>query len=183
MLFAVMDTETTGLRKHVGVPVEFQPRVIEFAGIITDGDTILKTLTFRCNPGERLEAIITRITGITDEDLSGCHPFAYHHGDLREFLSESDAAIAHNLSFDKGMLSGELERLDMDFESINWPKVEACSVEETMPLYGFRRKLGDLYSSAIGPVKDAHSAMGDVRMLHEVCKAFGIYDALKERNS
>lgn len=179
MLFAVIDTETTGLLKHPSVSAAEQPRVIEFAGILTDGDDILDELVFRANPGEPLEAIITKITGITDEALSVEGPFAGSVGKLTEFLSKAQCAIAHNMSFDSGMLNVECARMHIDLDDIGMPKLRICTVEQTMPHFGRRMKLGELFERAVGPIKNAHTAMGDVRMLHEVCKVYGIYDALK----
>ncbi|UVN13624.1 hypothetical protein FBPa24_0025 [Pseudomonas phage vB_PaeM_FBPa24] len=51
MIFAVWDTETTGLPFHQRVSLRKQPRIIEFAGVITDGEKILDEVEFICNPG------------------------------------------------------------------------------------------------------------------------------------
>lgn len=179
MLFAVFDTETTGLLKHRDVSYHAQPRVIEFAGIITDGEEIIDTTHFLVNPGEQLEAIITKITGLTDERLRDELPMCEHFTKLSAFFSQASAAIAHNMSFDKGMIFNECERVSVGLFDISWPRIEICTVEQTMPLFGRRMKLGELYERAVGPIKDAHTALGDVKMLHEVCRTFGIYDSLQ----
>jgi DNA polymerase III epsilon subunit-like protein len=187
MLFAVFDTETTGLPFHPQAPIDKQPRIIEFAGLITDGDAILATLEFICNPGIAIEAIITEITGLKNEDLAGKPPFSSFVGDVFDYFAQAEGRIAHNLSFDKGMLQFDLKRIGKSLDDINWftptsgkPAVEICTVEQTYHEYGKRQRLQDLYNELIGKYVQKHRALDDVKLLHEVCKKIGVYEAFKE---
>jgi len=66
----VYDTETTGIPKHPNAQKSVQPRVIEFGGVLCDeSGQVLEELQILINPGIPLEPIITKITGLTDEDL------------------------------------------------------------------------------------------------------------------
>ncbi len=178
MLFSIYDTETTGLPNHFKSPLAKQPRVIEFGGIVTDGASILKTLEFKCNPGIEIESIITKITGITNDDLRDKPPFQHFLPDLKDYFAGTDASIAHNASFDKNMLTFALRRIDKDLTAISFPQLAICTVEQTMPIFGRRMKLTELYSHYVGPYEQKHRALDDVMMLFAVCKEIGLFDAM-----
>jgi DNA polymerase III epsilon subunit-like protein len=180
MIFAVFDTETTGLPLHHQAPLALQPRVIEFGGILTDGAAIIDTLHFKCNPHRKLEKVITDITGLTDEMLEGEQDFSYHVDSLRSFFGRARGRIAHNLSFDKSMLKFDLERNKQDLQDILWmPGLEICSVEQTFHEYGKRMKLKELYELFFGKHVQTHRALEDVEMLHAVCQKTGIYESFQ----
>lgn len=183
MLFAVFDTETTGLPSHFKSPLSQQPRIIEFAGIITDGKEVIDTLEFICNPGIAIEEIITKITGLTNEDLKDKPPFSNFINSLKNFFKKSNAGITHNLSFDKGMLEYDLKRCELSMMDIAWPVLELCTVEQTFPMYGKRVKLIDLYNMHGGDYVQKHRALDDVMILHEVCQRIGLYEAFYEGDS
>lgn len=190
MLFSVFDTETTGLPLHRDAPLRKQPRIIEFAGLITDGKEILDTLEFICNPGIAIEPIITEITGLTNKDLEDKPPFSKFVGDVRDYFKKSTGRIAHNLSFDKGMLVFDLRRIDMTLDEISWnadergePAVEICTVEETFHQLGKRQRLQDLYQRHFGPYVQKHRALDDVILLHKIAQAEGVYEALTSQES
>jgi DNA polymerase III alpha subunit (gram-positive type) len=175
--FAPFDTETTGLTVHQKSLIGLQPRIIEFAGIITDGVEILDTIEFLCNPGIVLEEIITKITGLKDSDLEDKAQFPEYYDQIAKFFSQADVVIAHNLSFDKNMLINDCRRFGLDFEGLNFPKIPCCTVEQTFHQHGRRVKLEHLYEMYVGPYVQKHRAMDDVKQLHQLCSALGVYDA------
>ncbi len=175
MIFCLKDFETTGLTRHPLADIRRQPRAIEFAAILTDGETILDQTEFICNPGVPLEPIITKITGLKDSDLIDKSPFSDYVEQIADFMAGSDAIIAHNLSFDKAIMTYELARLGHGLEMINYPAIEICTVEQTLPLYGRRMKMTELYEELAGPYVQKHRAMDDILMLHEICKTLGVY--------
>lgn len=182
MLFAVFDTETTGLPFHPEADLKLQPRIIEFAGLITDGKEILDTLKFICNPEMEIEQIITDITGLKNEDLRDKPLFKTFVPKVKAFFSAARGRIAHNLSFDKGMLHFDLIRCDMSLDDINWfwsdrSAVEICTVEQTFHQYGRRMRLQELYQEDFGPYVQKHRALDDVILLHNICQKRGVYDA------
>jgi DNA polymerase III alpha subunit (gram-positive type) len=177
MLFAVYDTETTGLPDHQDAPLEQQPRVIEFGGIITDGKEIIDQLEFICNPGIRIEPKITEITGLTNADLSDKEDFEHYVPALQAYFERCDAVIAHNLSFDRHMLEFDLLRRGLLLPDIDWPFIEICTVEQTFHQYGRRMKLIELYELNVGEYVQKHRAISDTMLLHQVCQKIGVYNA------
>jgi DNA polymerase III alpha subunit (gram-positive type) len=175
--FATFDTETTGLPIHYSADLGLQPRIIEFAGIITDGVEILDTVEFVCNPGIIIDDFIIKLTGLTNEVLEDKPYFENYVSKVKDYFSQADIVIAHNLSFDKSLLFYDLKRLDYDLSSVNWPKIECCSVEQTFHHFGRRMKLSELYEMFIGPYEQKHRALDDIMLLHSVCQKLGIYDA------
>ena len=181
MLFAVYDCETTGLPLHVEADLDRQPRIIEFGGIITDGESVLREVNFLCNPGVVLDQVITDITGLTDHDLYDKPPFIDYLPEVRDFFIEADCTVAHNASFDRNLLVFDLRRAGKTLKDISFPKLNICTVEETYLAYGRRMKLIELYSELCGEYVQKHRGLDDVMVLHEVCKRIGLYDAFKER--
>lgn len=177
MRFGVFDFETTGLPLHRRAALHKQPRAIEIGGIITDGKIILREMNFLINPRMPLEAIITKITGITDAMLRGQPEWIEIAPQVAEFFDEADAVISHNLGFDKFIAECEQARLQQTLADINWPALEICSVEETQHIAGFPLKLEKLYEMGVGEVIQTHRAIDDVKMLHAVLQSYGIYDA------
>ena len=179
MMFAVHDWETTGLTMHPQADLEKQPRAIEFAGIITDGETIFDKLEFICNPQMDVEPIITKITGLTNEELRTKPPFTDFVGNLKAFFGSGDTVISHNLSFDRAILKTEAALIGECLADFQWPAIEVCSVEQTMAMFGRRMKLSELYELRFGQYQQKHRAMDDLMLLHMVCQEFGIYNAIK----
>lgn len=177
MFFAPFDTETTGLTVHMDAPLKMQPRIIEFGGLITDSNEILHTLEFICNPMVSIDSDITRITGLTNEDLADKPPFEYFIPQLKDFFGKTDAGIAHNFSFDENLLRYDLQRLGLTLEDIDFPKIKICTVEQTMPFFGYNQKLDALYKRFCGEYVQKHRALDDVKLLHEICQTIGVYDA------
>jgi DNA polymerase III alpha subunit (gram-positive type) len=177
MLFAVFDTETTGLPYHELAPLDMQPRVIEFGGIITDGKEIIDEIEFICNPGIQIEPKITEITGLTNADLNLKGPFSDHVEELQEYFMQADAYIAHNASFDRHMLQFDLKRIKKTLETIRFPLIPICTVEQTYHAFGRRMKLTELYNMFCGVYVQKHRALDDVRLLHELCQKLGVYEA------
>lgn len=179
-LAIVFDTETTGLTKHPKAEADIQPRIIEFAGILTDGVEILDVLEFKCNPGIELEAIITKITGLTDAQLANLEPFGtkVNIDALAAFFKKGQVTIAHNHSFDRDLLTYDLARFDRKLSDINFPDRNICTVEQTVHHYGYGQKLSALYEEYVGPYVQKHRALDDIMLLHRVCQEINLYRAL-----
>ena len=165
----VFDLETTGLPKAEGSDLDLQPRIIEFGAIKLDDDlNEVGVLEFLCNPKIPLEPKITKITGITDDDLKDKKPFVSMLDEVCEFFLGEKFLIAHNLPFDRVVLKFELERLGR-ITSFPWPPVQICTVEVGETIWNKKRKLIDIYFEVTGKEhKGAHRAIEDVRALIEV---------------
>ena len=169
----VYDVETTGLLLPSVADLDKQPHIIEFALIkVVDGE-IVSEHEWLINPGVPLEPVITKITGLKDEDLVDKPSFIEIISEIEKVFVGVDQLIAHNLPFDSGMLSTELRRVGrVDFV---WPKEMVCTVQETLHMRGHRIKLTDLYKMMTGnELNQTHRALDDVRALVEISLKLGL---------
>lgn len=165
----VFDFETTGLNLHPNARVALQPRAIEFAGLLIDADGEEHgELSFLCHPGKQITVEITKITGITNEDLASAHPFSRWLPRLRELFAAADILVAHNLPFDHDIMSRELATAHA-LEDWPWPKHNLCTAQLHEPLWGRRPRLVELYESVVGTkYVQTHRALDDVRALARI---------------
>lgn len=179
MRIAVFDTETTGLPKHPKSPLAKQPKIIEFAArIVDDGEPTDEEISFLANPGEPLEEVITKITGLTDADLKDEPPFRENIDRVHDFFASCDGVAAHNLPFDSQMVWFEVLRAGLD-TSWRWPHLMLCTVQFFTPKYGFKPKLVRLYKDLTGePYPQTHRALDDVNALVEIVCHGEIFEAL-----
>lgn len=172
----VIDTETTGLIEGSSIPLEQQPRIIEFAAVKINDDTLKRVrggkfseLTFLVQPGIPLPKKITEITGLTDADLKDAKPWAHYHSQVVDFFLGERVMVAHNMSFDAGMLELELRRIDR-VTQFPWPPEQKCTVEATQYFTGKYLSLDALYQVLFDKVPDSstrHRALDDVGYLIE----------------
>jgi DNA polymerase III epsilon subunit-like protein len=182
MIFSLIDSETTNLTLHPDVDIRRQPRMVEFAGILTDGMKILDDVEFQVNPGRPIDPGASKVSGITDEMAAKCPIIGpFHTGRLRHHFERAQVVIAHNLSFDKMIIRAACYDMDCGLADIAWPMIEVCTVEETAPLFGKPMKLQTLYELKRGEYKQRHRARDDLNLLHAICLDYGVYDALLKR--
>lgn len=179
MIFALVDFETTGLTNHFEADISTQPKAIEFGCLLTDGEVIVDELNIIINPQQELEEIITKITGITQDQVDEALPFAAQTAPIKRFLSKAGAAIAHNMAFDRAIMELDCRRSGLTMADIGWPRREFCTVELTKPFYGRRMKLEELYNMHVGPIVQSHRAIDDCKMLFEVCKVLEVFKCLR----
>ena len=175
----ILDVETTGLLKPAATPLDKQPQIIELGALYIDDDGfVIRTISQLIDPGVPLPEIITKITGITDGQLKGKPKFAECLPLFIEFFKGADNLIAHNASFDTGMLRNELRRYgcgcDWDAkhfvsDCFPWPKEIICTIQEYKAMMGKWPKLTDLYQKIIGePLEQTHRALDDCVALHKI---------------
>jgi DNA polymerase III epsilon subunit-like protein len=167
----VFDTETTGLPQPSVVSLDLQPQIIEYAAVKMDSKLkVIDKMTFLCKPSIQLPAIITKITGLKDEDLADKPPFSEFYDQLCEFHLGETEMLAHNVDFDRKLLMFDLSRIGKQF-NFPWPSRHICTVEATMHFENKRLKLQELYEMATGkPLEQTHRAMDDVEALLEVLR-------------
>ena len=163
MITLVFDTETTDLIKNKLLPLERQPHIIEFFGITLDPEgNQLDQYHYLFKPPMKLSEDVKRITNITDEMLADAPPFASAAETIKELIEKHDEVVAHNLSYDMGVVDFEMKRCGL---TIEWP-IPTCTVEGTEHLKGFRLNLGALHELLFGEKFDgAHRAENDVMAL------------------
>ncbi|MCK5018814.1 MAG: 3'-5' exonuclease [Candidatus Peribacteraceae bacterium] len=176
----ILDTETTGLPQK-NAPLEMQPHIIEIGAIfIDDSGAITRTISQLLNPGDkiyddkiktytnRLPAIITKVTGIVDEDLVGKPTFKEFLPILSTFFIGADALIAHNAQFDVKMLENELRRSEV--VGFEWPVQTICTMHEYKHLLsGKWPKLIQLYEKIMRKkLEQTHRALDDCMAVREI---------------
>lgn len=166
----IFDVETTDLTLPSAADLEKQPRIIEIGAIAVTESGIVGELSQLINPGISIDAKITKITGIKNEDLVGQPNFADFLPQLRTFFTGADMLICHNAPFDSALLRYDLARVGC--EDFPWPSDIICTVQEYTPLFGRRPKLTELYESVLlRPLAQTHRALDDVKALYEVLVA------------
>jgi DNA polymerase III subunit epsilon len=93
--------ETTGLIAGVD-------RVVEFAAVLFSGDEIVEAFSSLVNPGVAMPAVVTKVTGITDEMLAGAPAPSGPVSDFLRLLARG-VPVAHNSPFDVGFVVEEAE--------------------------------------------------------------------------
>lgn len=168
-MIIVLDFETTGLTLHPDAPAHKQPKAIEVGAMKLDPATgvVVAELSQLINPGEQISAEITKITGITNEQLVGQPTFVEFLPQLREFFEGGTCLMAHNLPFDSSILRYELQRLGVtDFP---WPEKSLCTVGAYKDAWGRNPRLIELYPAVTGkPFVQEHRALDDVAHLVEI---------------
>ena len=100
---AFVDVETTGCAPG-------RHRVIDVAVIGARGDELEFEWQSLVNPGGRVSAGITALTGIDNDMLAAAPPFEDIARELRTRL-EGRVFVAHNVRFDYGFIRREFARL------------------------------------------------------------------------
>lgn len=180
----IFDTETTGLTLAPSVPLSRQPRIIEFAAVIVNTETGARLYeeSFLINPGELVSEEITKITGITNDQLASAPPMHVAWPKISSAFARADAVIAHNLPFDKTMIRNDYLRLppdDESFPSLPWPEIELCTVAAYAHEFGYNPKLTELYQLKVGKkLAQTHRALDDVNALVEIFFAERLWEYL-----
>lgn len=179
MIGLAFDFETSGLLLHPKAKLDQQPRAIEIGAVLfNDAGETLEEFEQIVDPCRQIDAVITKITGLTNEDLAGKPKFSTIIPDLAALFSKADVLIAHNLPFDSGILEVELAHAGQaDFP---WPKLNLCTAQSWQEQWGRRPKLLELYEYVVGrPLAQTHRALDDVRALVEICVLTKALDDMK----
>jgi DNA polymerase III epsilon subunit-like protein len=193
MNIIILDTETTGLPQPSGVPLEVQPKIIEIGALYVDSTSneITRTINQLLDPGDIydpktketsrvLPSIITEITGITIEKLTGQPSFNDFLPVLSTFFIGADVLIMHNAPFDVKMINLEMKRI----RAIGFPYPPSiiCTVQEYKTMMGKWPKLTELYEKVLGKsLVQSHRALDDCMALHEILVADKFFEKIKEK--
>lgn len=165
------DFETTGLSRQWS-------SIIEVAAIAIDTDTWETVDSFHeyIKPREKIPAMITELTGITNEQVAYCRCEKDVLLDFVEWVAVQNAAhiIGHNCSsFDLQFLAAK-----DDMYKLSWASVlENMSVVDTLKLARQLKKQGVLpldhlkqtdLAEFYGIDYEAHSALEDVKALVQI---------------
>jgi DNA polymerase-3 subunit epsilon len=151
---AFVDIETTGCTPG-------QHRIIDVAVIGATGDTVDFEWQSLVNPGVRVPAGITELTGIDNEMLADAPPFERVAKELHERL-EGRVFIAHNVRFDYGFI-----RREFAYMGTQWRSPNLCTVRLSRALYPLmpRHNLDAVMERHDIHIENRHRAMPDAQAL------------------
>lgn len=151
----VLDVETTGLNQSEDTIIEIGLRHFSFN---RNTGEVLNTGKSYCSfqdPGRPITPLITDITGITDEMVSGKQ---IDWTMVNSLLEESSVIIAHNARFDRPFIDKK--------SKISNDKIWACSVKQIdWSAKGFTSSKLELLNIYHGFFTDSHRAINDVDAL------------------
>lgn len=150
--FAVVDVETTGGAAWRG------HRIIDISIVEVLGGEIVDEYESLVNPGRALPPMITGLTGITTEMVTGA-PYFDHIADEVDRRLRGRVFVAHNAMFDWGFVSTELLRTNGDAPDV--PRI--CTVRMCRRLVSeLRRRNLDEVTRHFGvEIHARHRAHGD----------------------
>jgi len=155
------DLETTGLDQKYD-------RIVEIGAIKFNPDGTNEKYLKRLNPGMRISAEITRIIGITNEDVANEPSFADAFAEIELFFGEADICGYNILRFDAKMMVEEYKRVGRDFGLERRMIVDAQVIFHQKE----KRDLAAALKYYCGKdLKDAHSADADIAATYEILLA------------
>ena len=149
-----VDIETNGLDHLRG-------RVIEVAAIRVEAGKVVQIFRSLIDPEIDVPNYITKLTGITTNDLKGAPTFDQVAQELWAVL-DGAVFVAHNVRFDYSFLRQEFARLDLPF----LPR-QLCTVKLSRALYPHEKshKLQDLIQRHGFSFTARHRAYDDAAVL------------------
>jgi DNA polymerase-3 subunit epsilon len=156
--FVVVDLETTGLKPGPAGITEIAAVRVENGRLGAEFHTLV-------NPNRRVPAVITRLTGITDDMLRDQPRIDAVFSQLHAFLGPA-VLVAHNVDFDLSFLNFDARRL----LSASLLNLSLCTLRLARRLLpGLRSRSLDAVAAHLGVSgPDRHRALGDARITAEV---------------
>lgn len=155
------DLETTGLNITKDKIVE-----ISYIKVFPNGKEEEKTL--RINPEMHIPEQSSKVHGIHDEDVKGCHTFKEVAHGLAQVFQGCDVAGFNSNRFDVPMLEQEFLNAGVDFDFSKRKFIDVQTIFHKME----PRNLTAAYKFYCGKdLTAAHSAQADTRATFEVLKA------------
>lgn len=174
--YLFFDTETTGLPRNLKAPVsdsENWPRIAQIAWLLYENGVEVAIRDFIIKPeGFEIPIEVSNIHGITTERAQ--KEGASLRLVLNEFQSlveRADFLVAHNMSFDQGVVGAEFLRKNMpnvfaSKKTICTKEISTnfCAISSANGREGYKwPKLSELYAKLFGvEFVDFHNALADV---------------------
>ena len=176
----VWDTETTGLTLHPSAAPHKQPRLIEFGAVLMslEDGSVTEEFSWLIHPEELVSAEITKITGITNQNLVGQPHFADQLPRLRAVFRRAGAMVCHNTPFDRAVVASELVR--MAVKDFPWPAKHFCTMAMYTPEWGRNPKLKEIYQAFMGrPLEQTHRGLDDAKAMVEIIQQEKLWEIMK----
>lgn len=158
--FVVIDTETTGLHAYGGDEI-VSIALLELQGLTPTGREFASLV----NPGRPIPTASTRIHGITDADVAAAPVIEELYLDIAAFIGES-VLVGHHLAFDIRFLNKTLQRELLCH--LRHPGVDTMNLHLAVSGRMGHSSLEQAAAFVGVPLKDRHSALGDVRITAEM---------------
>lgn len=157
----VLDLETTGTWIE-------KDRIIEIGLVKMSASGGKVSYVRRVNPGIPIPAIVTRLTGISDQDVREALPFRRIAAEVVEFLEGADLGGFNIERFDLPLLERELFEAGLRFE---WRGRQIYDAQKIYHLHE-RRDLTAAYRFYCGKdLTQAHTALADAEATYDILKA------------
>ena len=154
----VLDIESTG------VWIE-KDKIIEIALLKYGPEGKKETLHTRVNPGIPIPAIVTELTGISDQDVQDAPPFKNIANKIFDFLGDADLAGFNVERFDLLLLKREFQEVGIRFE---WGDRKVYDAQKVFHL-NEKRDLAAAYQFYCAKeLKGAHSALADSEAVYAI---------------
>lgn len=154
-----LDVETTGLLMHPSA------RIVEISISVWSEEGHVRRHTSLINPQDPIPPLYTAIHGIDDAMVRDAPTFSEYWREMRDYFREK-TVIAHNLSFDMGMMNREIMRLDQT--PLGNPGIDTVPVLKKLLPEQKNHKLRNLASALGVQHHNIHRAEDDVMALEEV---------------
>jgi len=152
------DLETTGLDYKYD-------RAVEIGALKVWPDGHLETFHRRFNPGMRIPAEVTAITGLTNEEVASSPTFAESAKEIEQFFEGCDLGGYAITRFDVKMLVEEFKRAGLVFNLDGRLLIDAQSIFHQKE----KRDLSAAYKFYCDrELVDAHSAKADTQATYEI---------------
>lgn len=159
--YIAVDVETTGLNPR-------HDRLLEIAAVKVQGFQIIDVFTTLINPGIKIPARITQITGISDA-MAGDGP------SIEEVIEEftvfcgDEMLLGHNLLFDYGFLKQNCMQNKLCFEKNG---IDTLKIARKMLAHLESRSLDRLCSHFKINLENHHRALADAQVTSELYQKF-----------
>ena len=155
---AFFDLETTGTNIS-------KDRIIQIYIIKIHPNGKEESLGYLINPQQPISEEITKITGITNEDVKDAPTFKEVAQEIFDFIKDCDLAGFNSNRFDIPLLTEEFLRAGIDFDPAKRKMVDVQVIFHKME----KRDLSAAYKFYVGKeLKNAHSAEADTRATYEI---------------
>lgn len=170
---AFFDVETTGLT--IGLD-----RIIEISVLKLDPSGSKDMFTQRINPEMNIPELITKLTGISNDDVKDMPTFAAIGQRLMDFLQNCDFAGYNSNKFDVPILVDEFLRTGFEFEIGDRKLIDVQNIFHKME----QRTLSAAYKFYCEKeLVNAHSAEADIIATYEILEAqLARYDGKIEKD-
>jgi ATP-dependent DNA helicase DinG len=148
-----IDLETTGLDSQ-------KDAIIEIGAVRFNGSRVESEWTTLINPGRPIPALVTQLTGITNDMVRNAPPIRAVLQELADYVGDSPV-VGHNVRFDLGFL--QKQGILLDSEAIDTYDLAAV----LMPTAS-RYNLGSLGQILGILIPNSHRALDDARLTHAV---------------